>query len=222
MKTKINASLVTLAALLILPAAALADAPSINITSPNAATTIFVPSFPASVPVSFDVTHDYLENINVLNVFVNDASIFSGGLDLGSPFDSDNLCKASQMILPNISACSTNASNIATVTAPWSVAGPGTYSVSVVAKHRSDQGTDTEDADIQMTLINIEYPAPPSVANAYIKAKYNKLTSGAKGCIISQVANNHAKDSKYGPKGGPYDTSSIQTDVDIFRNSCIQ
>jgi hypothetical protein len=221
MKVKLTATLMTLAAMLTLPVAAMANAPSINITSPTSGTTIFVPSFPANVPISFEVTHDFLQDVNVLNVLVNAASIFNnGGVDLGSPFDKDNLCTPSQMILPNISACSTNSSNIAYVTAPWSVTGPGTYAVSVYARHKNEVGTDTEDADVQMTLINIEYPAPPAVANAYIKANYSKLSSGVRGCIISKIADNHAKLSAYGPKGGPYNTGAIQADVEGYKSTC--
>ena len=70
--------------------------------------------------------------------------------------------------------------------------------------------------------VSVEYPAPPAVANAYLNATYTKQQLNAKrrGCIVSQIADNHAKDSKYGPKGGPHNTDEIEDDAEYYFLNC--
>jgi hypothetical protein len=222
---KKNTIFATLAALLIVPTVVMANAPVIDITAPVTGTTIYTSVYPFNVPISYNVSHDagtfqpekdVLKNITNLEVSVNNFSLFSTPLN---PFDQNNQC-SNDMVLPNVSNCNASDEHHGSVTTPWSVTKPGTYSITVSAWHRNEEGVDTEVAEIQTLLINVEYPAPPSVANAYIKSKYSKLSSGIKGCIISEIANNHAKDSKYGPKGGPYDTSLIQGDVESYKTTC--
>lgn len=96
----------------------------------------------------------------------------------------------------------------------WNVPKPGSYSLVVTATHGNDDGT--ENAVVEFLALAVEHPAPPAVANTYINATpIYKSTSGKKrGCVISKIAENHAKESKYGDKGGPYDLSSIKADVD--------
>jgi hypothetical protein len=72
-------------------------------------------------------------------------------------------------------------------------------------------------------MLAVEYPAPPAVANAYINSDptYKSAPGKKRGCIISKVAEKHAKWSDdpyygYGPKGGPYDEEAIMQDVDIY------
>jgi hypothetical protein len=197
-----------------------ADAPVVTITSPTDGSTLYFPSFPATVNLGFTISHNDLSDLNVLDIKVDNTSIFSGG-PLGNPFPS-NACSSAQMVLPNISSCSTNGSNLATVSAPCVVSQIGTYAIAVSVKHRGAEGVDEE--DVTIALLVVEYPAPPAVANAYLNnGTFNKktLTGSVRGCIISQIANNHAMESKYGPKGGPYDESLIKADTDILYSICL-
>ena len=189
-----------------------ADTPALDITSPTAAGgTIFVPSFPYNTSIAFNITHDQLKDLNVLNVLVNGVSIVGG--DIGDPFDTSNACKN-----PNLTSvsnsCNTNGSNQASVTVPWIVNDPGNYTITVSVKHRGDTGEDEE--IVAVALLAVEYPAPPAVANAYIKSQYAKLTAGRRGCVISAIAKEHGQNERYGPKGGPYVESLIRSDVDTL------
>jgi hypothetical protein len=77
-------------------------------------------------------------------------------------------------------------------------------------------------------MLAVEYPAPPAVANAYINSDptYKAAPGKKRGCIISKVAEKHAKWSDdpyvgYGPKGGPYIEEAIEADVDYYMsNGC--
>jgi hypothetical protein len=213
---RLSAGMVALALIVVSTGSAFADAPVIQITSPTSATTVYVPTFPATLSINFTVSHSPLSGLNVLNVKVDDTSIFTDGQPIGNPFPSD-VCSSSQMILPNISFCSASGTQ-ATVYAPWTVGEPGTYAIVVSAKHTSAIGDDDE--DVQVSLLAVEYPAPPAVANAYLKATYSKLKGGVHGCIISKIANEHAMNSKYGPKGGPYDEGLIKIDADANKVEC--
>lgn len=71
------------------------------------------------------------------------------------------------------------------------------------------------------SLLNAEYPAPPAVANAYIKDNPAVLASKKQhGCVISQIADEHAKYSTFRPKGGPYNTEMIEAYVVVFASTC--
>jgi hypothetical protein len=194
-----------------------ADTPTIDITSPTAGGgTIFVPSFPYNTSISFNINHNELKELNVLKVLVNGVSIV--GADIGDPFNTSNGCK-----VPNLttvaSACSTNSLDQASVTVPWTVPGPGNYTITVSVKHQGTTGDDEE--TVAVALLAVEYPAPPAVANAYIKSTYAKLTAGRRGCVISAIAIEHGQNERYGPKGGPYNESLIRSDVDtLLLTSC--
>jgi hypothetical protein len=194
---------------------------TVDITDPTTGVTVYVPSFPANVDIMFIITHNPLKDVGVLNVEVDSISIFSGGNAIGNPFDIDNMCSG-QMVLPNISFCSTNELDEGTVKAPWLVPEPGTYTITVSSKHTGvgEAVTDSEEADIQLSLVNVEYPAPPAVANAYLNSLGIKIKGGVRGCIISAIANNHAWYSAYGPKGGPYNIPLIEGDADALLLSC--
>lgn len=96
----------------------------------------------------------------------------------------------------------------------WNVAKPGSYSLVVTAYHGKDDGT--ESAVVQFLALDVEHPAPPAVANAYINETpaYKSASGKKRGCVISKIAENHAKESKYGNKGGPYLQAGIVADVD--------
>lgn len=195
-----------------------ADAPVVSITSPSG--TVYSASFPFTLPVSFNVTHHEVKNLAVLDIQVNGTSILSNGDPIGNPFSgpgNTNACSSS-MVLPNISACNVADDDHASATAPWSVQAPGTYTVAVSIKHRNDVGEDEE--EVLISQISAEYPAPPAVANAYINANLKSGSAKVRGCVISKIADNHAKDSKYGSKGGPYDRTLIEDDVLGYWPAC--
>lgn len=102
----------------------------------------------------------------------------------------------------------------------WSVAAPGSYTLLVTVKHGNDTGVDTE--TVEFLMLTVEYPAPPAVANAYINSVplYKSASGKKRGCIISKIAEKHAKlageQGGYGAKGGPYDEPAIRQDVDLY------
>jgi hypothetical protein len=69
-----------------------------------------------------------------------------------------------------------------------------------------------------VNLMTAEYPAPPSVANKYINGTSALKSASAKvrGCVLNEIAREHGQNTKYGPKGGPYDESLIRSDVYSF------
>lgn len=198
------------------PSTATADEPDMDIVSPTG--TIFVAGPNSVVPIVMTVDHDSLSSLTQFDVQVDSASIIGGQLN---PFTNVNLCTSG--LLAVSSACTTNGSNHADVTVPWTVTEvPKTYTIFIKARHQNVDGTDEEEVIVQ--LLDVEYPAPPAVANAYINslpsATKKQFTSGARGCVISQIAEEHAKNNTYGPKGGPYDVSAIQADVQAFSYLC--
>lgn len=195
-----------------------ADQPVVVINSPTG--TVYSASFPFTVPISFSVTHHEVKNLNVLDVQVNGTSILTGGSAIGNPFSgpsNTNACSAG-MVLPNISYCNVADSDHASATAPWAVENPGTYTVAVSVKHQNAEGGDVE--TVIISQLSAEYPAPPAVANAYINANLKSGSAKVRGCVISKIADNHAKESTYGPKGGPYDETLIESDVLAYWPTC--
>ena len=190
-----------------------ADTPVINVTSPTG--TVFVSSFPYSTTIALSIHHISLKDLNVLEVTVDGTSLTGV---IGNPFDNSSQCRPAAFV--GGTTCNTSSSDDATVTVPWSVPGPGTYSVGVRIRHGGAEGVDEE--DVSFTLVAVEYPAPPATANAYINSTYKGISAKKRGCVISQIANNHAHDSKYGPKGGPYDNDLVRADVDNYIFSCPQ
>jgi hypothetical protein len=214
--------------LLLLPAMALANAPEIEITAPTQGTVVYVPEFPAIVPVTFTVTHidtvgqkSGLTLLNVLDVLVDNVSLLPLG-EIGNPFQqgsSNNVC--SDLVLTVFSACGINSDGtVATLTYDWIVDGIGTYPLTITSRH-TGTGIEEEEQNInvELLLVDVEHPAPPAVANAILKTM-SKLKGGVHGCVISKIANAHAQQSKYGPKGGPYNKELIESDVDLFLAQC--
>jgi hypothetical protein len=67
---------------------------------------------------------------------------------------------------------------------------------------------DTAQMASAIGTISMEWKAPPAFANEYINDTQNyrdNASGGVRGCIISQIAHHHAKEEKYGPKGGDGD-----------------
>lgn len=199
---------------------ALAHQPLVDITSPTG--TVYLASFPADVPVAFTVSHPdgEVRQLNVLEVTVDNAVITNGGFSLGSPFQGPGNVNSCAKVLgtAGFSSCNLIDSSNVEVGANWTVPGPGNYVLAVSVRHTNEIGEDSEEVAI-MTL-SAEFPAPPAVANAYINAQYPSIKGKVRGCVISAIAELHAKDSAYGPKGGPYADAVIRNDVDDFRGLC--
>lgn len=84
---------------------------------------------------------------------------------------------------------------------------------------------------VVLEFLAVEFKAPPALANEYLNSDpyYSSLSGKRRGCVISKIADHHAKESKYGPKGGDgvaypgvgYDLAAIRADVDLyFGTSC--
>jgi len=195
-------------------------APTMNIVSPTAAGgTLFLGSFPTTVPVNYTVTMNggsELKSLVNLNVLVNGVSLYGSDSGLNA-FGNGNVCTGTASTSPN--TCSTTDAYNATLSVPWTVNGVGTYTILVAAKYRGADGIDQE--TVTVAQMSAEYPAPPAVANAYLRNHPALRLSGKQhGCVISKIAEQHAHYSAYGPKGGPYVTAAIQAAVDSFASSC--
>lgn len=205
----------------LLSASALAAAPIVDIHAPTSASIVYSSTFPFVQDVTFSLqatskkqgqveVDASLKDIGVLNVLIDDASILAGGVPVGNPFDSSNACTSALTTLPN--TCLASDSDNAVVSVPWTVTAVGQYTITVSAKIHNAEGEDEE--VVMVALASAEYPAPPAVANAYIKANPSVLLSKKQhGCVISKIADEHAKYEAFGPKGGPYDNSLIHAHV---------
>ncbi len=186
--------------------------PTVEIISPTG--TVYTSSWPANVPISTRVRmqEGELASLTQFNVLVNNVSITGGNLN---PFTQSNTCALALPI-----TCTTASATEGTVNVPYSVATPGSYTITATARYRNADGTDAETVSFLELLV--EYPAPPAVANAYLNTPAMKLLMGAKqrGCVISKIAEQHAKWSSYGPKGGPYNEAMIQNDASNFLSQC--
>lgn len=192
-------------------AVAAADSPVVTLLGPGG--TIFSPSFPVQTTVDFTIAHTPINAVKDLDVTIDDASLLGGEI---KPFV-DFTCSAALAGLAT--SCSVD-DNTGTVSIPWQVPAPGTYAIVVTVAHGNDEGTDGDEVSYEIVLVDVEYPAPPAVANAYINATFKKAAPKVRGCIVSSIANNHAMDSKYGPKGGPYAAALIEADVVEYRTAC--
>lgn len=183
---------------------AAADTPTVHITAPSTPI-VYVPSFPAAVTIGADITHDQgIDTVHPLRLEVNDNAL----VDVAGNAFNAGVCTSEA--LSKFDVCSV-AGNIGSVSKRVAIEVPGQYAVTVAARHKNALGED--ESVFEVVLLQVEYPAPPSVANAYINRNFAKLKASCRGGIISQVADNHAKASKYGLKGGPYDTPLIESDV---------
>ncbi len=204
-------------ATLLTPASA--NAPTMTIVSPTG--TIFVSGPGAVVPLGLTVEHNPLSVLTQFDVQVDGASIIGGQVNPFTGGGTPNLCTAALTAVS--AACATNGLDKAAVTVNWTVQTvPSSYTLFIKSRHQNADGTDEEEVLVQ--VLDIEYPAPPAVANAFINGQSSAIrkqfTSGIRGCVISLIAEGHAKLEAYGPKGGPYDVPHIQSDVKAFSASC--
>ena len=229
MKKKL--SLVTAAALLALGLPVSADAPTITITSPTAAAIVYSATFPFTQSIAFTVAHNEnqgdpnakdIRDVRNLEVRItqNGTTTTLANSLVSEPFKVGNTPACNFGAVAPYTNCTVPDTYTGTGAVNWTVPAPGTYGITVRAFHTGDLGEDVE--TVQFALLTAEYPAPPSVANAYIRSAYGKLPSKVNGCVISRIAEEHAKNETYGPKGGPYNTTLIQNDVASFIGLCQQ
>jgi hypothetical protein len=211
--TKIAAASAAFAALYAYAAPEPPMPPIVEITSPTTAT-VFSSSWPVSVPITTRITMQEGEigRVTQFNIKVNNAVV----LDNTNPYkQGDNTCNLSALY-----SCTSVSPVAGTITAPFSVSAPGVYTIVASARYQNDIGSDAE--TLTYMELAVEYPAPPAVANAFLNSPLMKplMTAGQRGCVISKIAENHAKLSAYGPKGGPYNQTSIQNDASNFLSQC--
>jgi hypothetical protein len=64
--------------------------------------------------------------------------------------------------------------------------------------------------------------SPASIAARFLQQDpdFQQLSPGMRGCIVSQIAQQHARFSAYGPRGGPFDEAAIRAAVRSFASGC--
>jgi hypothetical protein len=212
-KRSLHTSVLALVVALGVAQQAYADAPSLTINSPTG--TVYVAQFPTLQQLNVTLTHNQLRHLAVLELAVNGVSLTPS--PIGNPFDNANQCKYPNMAVT--SSCSTNGLDQAVISVPWTVPAPGNYVITASVKHQGDEGEVSE--TVTFSLVAVEYPAPPAIANAYINQTYGGRGSArVRGCVINQIAALHAQYERYGPKGGPYDNATVYADVTAFWRPC--
>jgi hypothetical protein len=79
----------------------------------------------------------------------------------------------------------------------WHILAPGTYTVTVTGRHGNDWGSDSEEVEvIGETVVTVDYPAAPAVANRIIRNHYPKLPRKQVNFMISEVA--HEMGNEFG------------------------
>jgi len=189
--------------------AALADEPlacddgalTITTINPNP---IYVTGFPATVPVVATLSFDGAGiNFNSLKPFI----VNFNGDDVSSTEDAP----------------------ASTVSFDAYVTGPGNYPLIITGKRGTTDYCDEVSVAAFMPVA-VEWKAPPALANEYINSDETLKAYAARvrGCVIRQIAENHAKDEKYGPKGGDgtaypgvgYNLPLIKTDTENYFGIC--
>jgi hypothetical protein len=202
-------------------------APTVTITSPITGETIYG-TFPYTLPLTFEITHEDqgdLNSVQDLTITAQKAGDATATtiLDGAKPFAGNNTCVSPYPA--GILGCSVNADGtIGTLVVNWQVPSAGTYTFTVSAKHGREGDSDAIEVIFDLQTVSIEYPAPPAIANAYINSLSSTIkkqfTAGVRGCVISDIAQNHGQLEAYGPKPGPYNVAKVQADVKIFSTGC--
>jgi hypothetical protein len=213
----------------LLSLSAVAVDPIIEIDEPTSGNVLYSDSFPFVQPISFTLHADKrigkgrvqvsaeLKDITVLDVRVDDVTIVNSGRRIRNPFTGVNACSAG--LVASASTCVASDARSATVSVPWQVVAPGRYTIVISAKVRSDDGDDVEIRLVK--TLNAEYPAPPTVADAYIQADPEVLASTKQhACVLSQIADQQARYETFGTNGGPYDNDLIEADVISLARTC--
>jgi hypothetical protein len=205
---------------------AIANSPEVNITSPlSGGGVIYAASFPYVVPITFTVSHDNLNATKDLDVLVDGQSILSSVI--GNAYQ-NGACTAEAAL--KLNACSANANNIdAGGTKNWSVPQAGTYLIQVRIAHGGSVGSDEESVEALEIPVEVEYTAPPALANAFLNSgnasvSKKQLTAGLRGCVIKLIAAEHSKNINswgWGLKPGPYNVNAVQTAANAYIAQCL-
>jgi hypothetical protein len=191
--------------------------PIVTITAPTG--TVFSSSWPVSAPITVRIQTPEGEEIgDVTNVSVSVNAAATVANNLNPWAHPSNLCNAGT--LPVGVTCTSANVDDGSITVPFSVDIPGSYIIAASAKYRGQDGSFSE--TVSFLTLSVEYPAPPSVANAYLNTPALKplMTGKQRGCVVSMIALKHAQLSAYGPKGGPYNEAMIQNDASNFLSQC--
>lgn len=130
------------------------------------------PYAPTDFPVTYNVTGDLchsgpgnVDGVSELKLFIND-------LQEGGTVDPE----------PGNVACWD-------FSLPWSITGPGVYTVKVTARHGNDTGEDAEAIEVsQTTVIVTECPAAPAIAVHHMMEQGVKPGSGTWKKVVKAVA----------------------------------
>ena len=226
-----------IAAIVGLSLPAYASAPTVTILSPATGNTIFaVPAdFPITVPVSFRVTHydaganppateKNLRDVSEVKVSISQTApgsvAYADIAVLDHPWQNGSSVGCNPANPSAVTSCGVTGNTQGDATVSWSANGFGTYSVKVTAQHASAVGQDEETGIvIAEEVVNVEWPAPAAIANAYINANYTRTAATQRGCIVRKITErDHLR--LYNERPGPYNTIAIQTDVELFRANC--
>lgn len=71
---------------------------------------------------------------------------------------------------------------------PWTITGPGTYEVKVTGRHGNEWGEDSEVVVVSSTMVIVDYPAAPAVANQIIREHMPRLSRNQVNFLIREVA----------------------------------
>lgn len=194
MKTRINLAIMALAALIMLPVAALANPAVVSITAPVDGSTTYVDAFPTSVTVSGTVVHSP-GTVNDMRACVS--------VDGGSPVCGNY-----------ISGAGNTSSFPFAISVEISDAGSHTFVVSADKSGGGHYGYAQVTATYLLSATTCDEKDPPALANEYLNSKDNPDTyQTIRGKIISIIAQN-MNDGKYG--SCHYNVTLVQADVDAL------
>lgn len=182
---------------------------SVTVVSPTDGSIVAVEQFPASVPVTLDVSFINAGNGSCQNNAVTELTVTSALLPSGAPV---TIYGPQKPVFDQTDTCPGKLSF------DWVVSSAGTYILEATAKRGAAvEVVDDVEVTIKIDMVvSVEYPAPPAIANAYINSSdtLKKLQAKRRGCIISKIATEHGQNERYGAKPGPYNDGLVRSDVD--------
>lgn len=134
-------------------------------------------TFPQTYNVTGTVTHENPSNVSA----VTDVTLFINNIQEGVAFNPNSGNDPS-----------------APFVLPWNITGPGTYDVTVTARHGNDIGEDLEQVVVSSTQVTIsQCPAAPSIAAHYLQSQSIKSGSKLFKNVISLVAQHMGPETNF-------------------------